>query len=229
MRRLDVELARPEDFRDIYLPDVPGGGLFVETTEEFSVGEQIVVCVVFPEIPRGVPLQGEVIWRRRPARWRSALKPGIGVAFARLERARLDFLEDFSAGMLAATRKKGRRVPASLACDFVVGGRRYSSVTRDIGREGVFILTKLAVASGTPIEMDVVLDESRPAERLRGHVVWCRQGEADAGIGVKFEFRGPARQLKVEQLVTNIENRLSRTEAVELSETDAHIVSKSDT
>jgi uncharacterized protein (TIGR02266 family) len=64
------------------------GGLFVQTTERFEVGQAVELSIGFPGLLEPVPLRGEVVWAR-PAREDSAGGVGIRVP-AEADRLRLD-------------------------------------------------------------------------------------------------------------------------------------------
>src|SRR3990172_8463917 len=123
------------------LPDLAHGGVFIRTDDPTDVGAQIVLEIVFPEIPEGIFISGRVVWRRLPTRWKSALPAGIGVEFDPSERIKQEFLADFATGQLSQVRKRSRRLPVRLPTSFqpvgsVVEGR---GETRDIGRGGLFL------------------------------------------------------------------------------------------
>ncbi|MGZ3447053.1 MAG: TIGR02266 family protein, partial [Myxococcaceae bacterium] len=64
------------------------GGLFVQTAERFSVGQQVELTVGFPGLLEPVALRGEVVWVR-PSREETAGGVGLRVA-DEADRRRLD-------------------------------------------------------------------------------------------------------------------------------------------
>lgn len=214
MRQIFLRLSTKEQFLDNYLRDLPGGGVFVATEEEFLPGEVVEVQVGFPEIPEGLLFEGRIAWRRAPARWRSALRPGVGVSFGCKQRSRLEFLLDFCKGELVKIRKPGRRVPAAFRVDILRGEMRYTGLSRDISRGGVFILTDQPLHPSEEVELDLFFPGLDSPQRFLGKVVWRRPGGQDAGVGVRFEFRTPLRRRQIDNLVSSIEGRLASNRGV---------------
>ncbi len=209
MRKIKLSLGSGRDFMEsTYLHDLPGGGVFIPTNEDFAPGEDVNVEFVFPEIPEGISISGTVAWRRSPAKWRSAMKPGVGVSFGDHERSRVEFLIDFCSGELAKLRKPGRRVPVDLRADILTEDQRFEGRLKDLSRGGVFVLTDLQLARFDNIELDLFLPGAAEPERFFGSVAWCRSGD-EAGLGIKFEFRSPIRRKRIGSLVSAIEGRLA--------------------
>jgi uncharacterized protein (TIGR02266 family) len=209
MRQIHVEYGDGSEFIQDYLREFDSGGLFVRTTEEHAVGQAVEVTVVFPEIPDGVALRGEIVWRRAPMRWRSAMLPGIGVAFAEEHRNRADFLLDFCNGELSALRVKGRRIPADFRVEILSGNTRIPGQARDISRGGLFVRTESRVAKDSRIDLELYLSQADPPEVVSGRVAWERLDDPDPGIGVEFLFRTPVKRAQISTYVNELEQRLS--------------------
>jgi uncharacterized protein (TIGR02266 family) len=197
-------------FMKDFLRDLPGGGLFVETTEPFEIGEEVDLVLVFPEIPEGLQLTGLVAWRRQPARWRSSLAPGIGVSFGDSNRSRVDFLLDYCRGQLSAARKPGRRIPVDLRVDIVDESGPISGRVKDISRGGVFIVTDRHFNPDTVIELDLYLDQGGDPERYSGRVAWHRSSGGDSGMGIELQFRAPIRRRRISRFVSRIESLIAQ-------------------
>ncbi len=45
-----------------YLPFVAGGGLFIQSSRTFPIGEEVFVVVTLPDTRERVPVNGKVIW-----------------------------------------------------------------------------------------------------------------------------------------------------------------------
>jgi len=195
-------------FLDDYLSDLPHGGVFVETEDDFEVGEGLWLRFVFPGVPEGIDLGGTIAWRRLPTKWRSALQPGIGVAFDPDQDGPLGFILEHCRGQVDSLRRKGRRIPVDFPVDIAFEGGWISGMARDISRGGVFVET------GSPFELDELVDiRLRPErfdepETLGARVAWRRSGGSSAGVGFEFRFTTPLRRRRLESLVREMEEIL---------------------
>lgn len=210
LRTITLKYASNRMFLQDYLRELPGGGMFVSTNDDFEQGERVKLVLVFPEIPEGLKLDGEVAWRRQPARWRSSLEPGIGLSFGNANRSRVEFLLDYCRGELSAARKSGRRIPVDLPVDILDSAQRISGRIKDISRGGVFISTDRSFHRDAVIEMDLYLESEAAPERYAGRVAWLKDGAEDFGVGVEFLFRAPIRRRRISRFVEQIERLIAQ-------------------
>jgi uncharacterized protein (TIGR02266 family) len=61
--------------------DISEGGIFVTTTKDFAVGDNLAFDLSFPGLVSPIRCQGEVRWRRPPEEASEDNPAGIGVAF----------------------------------------------------------------------------------------------------------------------------------------------------
>jgi type IV pilus assembly protein PilZ len=209
MREIHVEYGNGSEFLQDYLRDLDAGGLFVRTAEEYTIGEHVEVTIAFPQIPDGVALRGDVVWRRAPIRWRSAMLPGIGVGFIKEQRNRAEFLLDFCNGELSALRVKGRRIPADFRVDILAENKRIPGQARDISRGGLFVQTDARVAKDSRIDLELYLSQTDPPEIIPGRVAWERSQDPNPGVGIEFLFRTPIKRAQISNYVNDLERRLS--------------------
>lgn len=71
-----------------YMPVFSDGGLFVPTTREYKVGEDIYLLLSLPEDPQRYPVAGKVGWIT-PANASGGRTQGVGVRFPTDEKTRL--------------------------------------------------------------------------------------------------------------------------------------------
>ena len=71
-----------------YIPMLADGGLFVPTTREYRLGEDIYLLLSLPEDPQRYPVAGKVSWIT-PANASSGRTQGVGVRFPADEKTRL--------------------------------------------------------------------------------------------------------------------------------------------
>ena len=64
-----------------YMPFVQGGGLFVPSTKQFELGDEVFLLLTVMEIEERLPIPGKVIWIT-PKGAAGNRKAGIGVQFA---------------------------------------------------------------------------------------------------------------------------------------------------
>ena len=63
-----------------FMPWLVRGGLFVQTTRTFALGDDIYLLVGLPDDPTRHPVAGKVVWIT-PARAGGGRPQGVGVAF----------------------------------------------------------------------------------------------------------------------------------------------------
>lgn len=64
-----------------YMPFVQGGGLFIPSTKQFRLGDEVFLLLTVMEIEERLPIPGKVIWIT-PQGAAGNRKAGIGVQFA---------------------------------------------------------------------------------------------------------------------------------------------------
>lgn len=64
-----------------YMPFVQGGGLFVQSTKRYSLGDEVFLLLTIMELEERLPIPGKVVWVT-PAGAQGNRRPGIGVQFA---------------------------------------------------------------------------------------------------------------------------------------------------
>ena len=199
------------EFQDAYLPELmPTGGLFVRTSETYTLGEPVRIYLFFPEIPEDIMVYGTVAWRRLPTKWRSALQPGIGVSLHSDCRNKVRFLVDFCQGMLSDRRRKGYRVPGDFRVDFLLSGRWLSGEVENISRDGLYISTDTPILPTTPLEMKLFINRNIPMFNYYGKVAWQNSEGSPAGVGVEFQFRNLAGRQNVHHFVSDSEDDINR-------------------
>lgn len=85
-----------------YMPFVKGGGLFVETTKQFALGDEVFLLVEFMDQPEPIPVAASVIWVT--PRGSTTYKPGIGIQLTEENRDLMNSIETQVAEMLKSTK-----------------------------------------------------------------------------------------------------------------------------
>jgi type IV pilus assembly protein PilZ len=71
-----------------YIPMLTDGGLFVPTTRDYRLGEDIYLLLSLPEDPQRYPVAGKVAWIT-PANASGGRTQGVGVRFPNDEKTRV--------------------------------------------------------------------------------------------------------------------------------------------
>ncbi|MAY25628.1 MAG: pilus assembly protein PilZ [Polycyclovorans sp.] len=64
-----------------YMPFVKNGGLFVSTTKEYRLGDEVFMLLTLMEDPERIPIAGKVVWVT-PRGAQNKRPQGIGVQFS---------------------------------------------------------------------------------------------------------------------------------------------------
>ncbi len=71
-----------------YMPLLTDGGLFVPTTRDYKLGEDIYLLLTLPDDPQRYPVAGKVVWLT-PPNASGGRTQGVGVRFPPDEKTRL--------------------------------------------------------------------------------------------------------------------------------------------
>lgn len=74
---LSLELKDQFSLYKAYMPFVKGGGLFVNTTREYAIGDDVFVLLSLLEQSEPIPVAAKVIWVSPPGS--TSNLPGIGI------------------------------------------------------------------------------------------------------------------------------------------------------
>lgn len=71
-----------------YIPLFAEGGVFIPTTRDYKLGDDVYVLLSLPDDPQRYPIAGKVAWIT-PARAASNRTQGVGIRFPGDEKSRL--------------------------------------------------------------------------------------------------------------------------------------------
>lgn len=71
-----------------YIPLFSEGGVFIPTSREYALGDDVYVLLSLPEETQRYPVTGKVAWIT-PARAAGGRAQGVGILFPREEKSRL--------------------------------------------------------------------------------------------------------------------------------------------
>jgi uncharacterized protein (TIGR02266 family) len=78
---LKVEYREPSELLSDYLTSLGGGGLFINTSFPFAIGDRLSFSISFPGLLEQHEFEGVVRWRRAPGPDTPAEEAGLGVEF----------------------------------------------------------------------------------------------------------------------------------------------------
>lgn len=70
-----------------YIPLFAEGGIFIPTSREYRLGDDVYVLLTLPDDPQRYPVAGKVAWIT-PARAAGSRAPGVGIRFPADEKSR---------------------------------------------------------------------------------------------------------------------------------------------
>lgn len=87
-----------------YMPFVKNGGLFIPTTKEYRLGDEVFMLLTLMEDPERLPVAGKVVWVT-PRAAQNKRQQGIGVQFSTQDNGTTQKkIEGLLAGALGADR-----------------------------------------------------------------------------------------------------------------------------
>ncbi len=70
-----------------YIPAFTEGGVFIPTTRDYALGDDVYVLLSLPEDPQRYPVAGKVAWVT-PAKAAGGRTQGVGIMFPKDEKSR---------------------------------------------------------------------------------------------------------------------------------------------
>lgn len=87
-----------------YMPFIVDGGLFIPTTKDYQMGEEIFILLSLLGEPERVPIAGKIIWKT-PEGAEGYRQAGVGLQFSNQDGgAAQNKIESFLAGALESGR-----------------------------------------------------------------------------------------------------------------------------
>ncbi|OJZ18930.1 MAG: pilus assembly protein PilZ [Thiobacillus sp. 65-29] len=88
-----------------YMPFIKGGGLFIPTSKQYKMGEEVFMLLTLMDDPAKLPVSGKVVWVT-PGGAHGGRTQGVGVQFAFNESGKTahNKIEGLLGGSLKSTR-----------------------------------------------------------------------------------------------------------------------------
>jgi type IV pilus assembly protein PilZ len=89
-----------------YMPFLKGGGIFIPTSKQYKLGDEVFMLLTLMDDPNKIPVAGKVVWIT-PAAASAGKAQGIGVQFDKNESgiAARNKIEGLLGGSLKSTRQ----------------------------------------------------------------------------------------------------------------------------
>jgi Tfp pilus assembly protein PilZ len=203
MNILRLRIKTADEWRELAPDDSVGEPIFVPTTGELKVGEQVIVEVSSNLLPNKVLIRGSVqAWR--PALPRMRVRAGATVRLDADEQTKLTFLHDVLSGKRTdVSRRRQTRLPVQLHCRYRLANSSgfVECALSEIGVGGALLVTK----SPLPIETEVTIEVTPPgaaapiaiAGRVSYHV-------PSGGSGLRFVSRDGDGDRRLRELVRRL-------------------------
>lgn len=200
MRFLRAKFQGQNDFLESYQPDLPGGGLFVATTEPLDTDSEVIVEIVCDSLPNKVLIRGSIkSWR--PALPRLRVRAGAMVEFSPDEDTKRTFVLRTLAGELQPARRKHVRIPVQLPVEYRTLGS--NDATRS---EILEIAVGGALVAGPHIDMgtELVLNILPPGGAAPMEISGRVSYHTRQGTGVRFVYRDGGGSRRLRELIRRI-------------------------
>ena len=86
-----------------YMPFIKNGGLFIPTTKQYKLGEEIFLLLSLMDEPEKIPVAGKVVWIT-PVGAQGNRNAGIGVQFSDQDDTARRTIENHLAGSIESDR-----------------------------------------------------------------------------------------------------------------------------
>lgn len=100
---LNVIIADKEALYDSYMSFLRNGGLFIQTSQKYRLGEEVLLLLKLLDQPEKLPVSGKVVWVT-PQGAQGSRPAGIGIEFSQEDEALNATIENYLGGALSADR-----------------------------------------------------------------------------------------------------------------------------
>jgi Tfp pilus assembly protein PilZ len=181
--------------------DDDAGQLCIPTRERVGVGQAVRVEVSFGALADEVVLAGTVarIWPHREDG-----TPRIVVRVSAEHADRVRYVEEIVQGERAAAARAHHRVKADLRVRWRWAHGEHRSRLADISRGGAFVVSDRLPELGSPLEIEIDVDETLPLG-VEGVVSWLRPRGERSGFGVMFKVPDRSVAARLSDVVRRLE------------------------
>jgi Tfp pilus assembly protein PilZ len=197
-RTLEIEFEAPDAFEREFTTNIANGGIFVETSESFSIREKVSVHVTLAYAGKSVQLDGEVVHIVSQAIASAGSRAGVAVHFDATAAA----LRELFGPLLASTyveaappdhddRRSAPRSRARVSARVrALGHEEVVGRTRDLSIAGVLVSIGGAtpIETGEAVEVTITNPETGTEQTVLGKVRRHLAGDGDVvrAMGIQF-------------------------------------------
>lgn len=97
---LTIIVEDKDDLYASYMPFVSNGGIFIQTTKEYNLGDEVFMLMALMDEPEKLPIAGKVAWVT-PRNAQANRRAGIGIQFNDQDKGKTKSqIEKYLAGRL---------------------------------------------------------------------------------------------------------------------------------
>jgi Tfp pilus assembly protein PilZ len=207
MRILFATYQTPESFlENLHVGEGEGDSalLAVATRAEFEHGEPLILEIGYPGLPN------RILIRALSATPPAGQDEDTGLKWFSLdpdEELQRDFLIAVAAGRANATlQRRHQRFPVRMAARVKVEGddTRGSAEVADMAMGGVALKTAEPLPDGTRVTVVLEPGDGSAEIEISGQVVWNRQDDDTAEVGIQFEKSGGESMRRLRQMIRGV-------------------------
>lgn len=200
---LKLRIRTPDEWRELAPGESISEPVFVPTTDELEVGQQVIIEVSSQLLPNKVLVRGTVQnWR--PALPRMRVRAGATVDLGGDEQMKLTFLHEvFSGNRTDVPRRKHMRLPVSVAVRYRLANSAsfVDSAISEIGVGGALLTTTEPLPIETELTLEVVPPGGAAPIEIAGRVSYH---VPNGGSGLRFVSRDGDGDRRLRELIRRL-------------------------
>jgi hypothetical protein len=203
MNILRLRIKSADEWRDLAPSENVTEPIFVPTTDELTVGEQVIVEISSNLLPNKVLIRGAVqAWR--PALPRMRVRAGATIVLDTDEQVKLTFLHDVLTGKKTdVPRRRHHRLPVQFACRYRVASSSsfVDSAISEIGVGGALLSTPTPLPLETELTVEVTPPGAAAPIAIAGRVSYHAPS---GGSGLRFVSRDGDGDRRLRELIRRL-------------------------
>lgn len=203
MNILRLRIKSADEWRDLAPSENVTEPIFVPTTDELTVGEQVIVEISSNLLPNKVLIRGAVqAWR--PALPRMRVRAGATIVLDTDEQVKLTFLHDVLTGKKTdVPRRRHHRLPVQFACRYRVASSSafVDSAISEIGVGGALLSTPSPLPLETELTVEVTPPGAAAPIAIAGRVSYHAPS---GGSGLRFVSRDGDGDRRLRELIRRL-------------------------
>jgi Tfp pilus assembly protein PilZ len=203
MNILRLRIKSADEWRDLAPSENVTEPIFVPTTDELTVGEQVIVEISSNLLPNKVLIRGAVqAWR--PALPRMRVRAGATIVLDTDEQVKLTFLHDVLTGKKTdVPRRRHHRLPVQFACRYRIASSSsfVDSAISEIGVGGALLSTPSPLPLETELTVEVTPPGAAAPIAIAGRVSYHAPS---GGSGLRFVSRDGDGDRRLRELIRRL-------------------------